>query len=206
MVDPKGSGRNRHRYVVASQSEEVRRWMRGIAGVPLVYLKRSVMILEPMGAVSERVREGEERGKVRAGLAGRRGAANGLKRRRDEDEEGEVDDEDGALTDRKSEPPVKKTGVRGPKGPNPLSVKKPKKEKEKKSVAREVEDERAVLRKAMAQDPQAGEKALNAAAATESTSADGVADGTGKRKRKRKPKEPEGGDAENVHSGLAAEE
>lgn len=36
---------NKHRYVVASQDPEVRAKMRGIPGVPLVYISRSVMIV-----------------------------------------------------------------------------------------------------------------------------------------------------------------
>ncbi|KAJ3476304.1 hypothetical protein NLG97_g9172 [Lecanicillium saksenae] len=48
VVDPKQSGQNKHRYVVASQSQEVRRKLRGVRAVPLIYIKRSVMILEPM--------------------------------------------------------------------------------------------------------------------------------------------------------------
>lgn len=36
---------NKHRYVVASQDPEVRATMRGIPGVPLVYISRSVMIV-----------------------------------------------------------------------------------------------------------------------------------------------------------------
>lgn len=36
---------NKHRYVVASQDPEVRAKMRGIPGVPLIYISRSVMIV-----------------------------------------------------------------------------------------------------------------------------------------------------------------
>lgn len=36
---------NKHRYVVASQEQEVRAKMRAIPGVPLVYISRSVMIV-----------------------------------------------------------------------------------------------------------------------------------------------------------------
>jgi Fcf1 len=35
VVDPNGSKTNKHRYVVASQEQEVRKLMRGILGVPL---------------------------------------------------------------------------------------------------------------------------------------------------------------------------
>lgn len=80
---------------------------RSVPGVPVVYVKRSVMILESMSTTSEDVREGFERGKFRAGIEGdsslgkrKRGADDGKNR---------------------------KGGVKKAKGPNPLSVKKPKK-------------------------------------------------------------------------------
>lgn len=196
VVDPKGSGTNKHRYVVASQDPEVRARMREIAGVPLVYINRSVMILEPMARKTEEVREREEKGKIRAGLKGRRGARVGEKRKRDEEDEDVVGGaEDGAVDAQAS----KKKKVKGPKGPNPLSVKKAK--KEKRPVAGQVEDDRAVIRKAAKQDPQAVEKAVDALAAAEGTTVDGMTEGPRKRKRKRKPKEG----LEEVLSGAGVE-
>ena len=79
---------------------------RSIPGVPVVYVKRSVMVLEPMSTQSQDVRESFEKGKLRAGIEGnsslgkrKRGADDGKNR---------------------------KAGVKKAKGPNPLSVKKPK--------------------------------------------------------------------------------
>ncbi|KAK4499421.1 hypothetical protein PRZ48_009935 [Zasmidium cellare] len=180
VVDPKGSGTNRHRYVVAAQEAEVRARMREVAGVPLVYIARSVMILEPMSGKSESVREGEEKAKVRAGLKGRRGGAVlsgvGEKRKREEKED---DHEQGEQEGDQSEQPAKKRKAKGPKGPNPLSVKKAKKEDGKQT-----EQEKAAIRKATKKDPQAAEKAsLNA------VSGEGGSEAPNKRKRKRKPKE-----------------
>ncbi|KAJ5115249.1 rRNA processing protein [Penicillium alfredii] len=85
---------------------------RSIPGVPIVYVKRSVMVLEPMSMPSETVRDGVERGKFRAGLDAE--PAIGKRKR---DGEG---DAAGATEAKKK---------RGPKtkGPNPLSMKKPKK-------------------------------------------------------------------------------
>ena len=130
VVDGKKAGINKAHVVVASQEEEVRRWCRGIQGVPLVYVKRSVMIMEPMADSSMSVRERIERGKFRTGLRGR-ALATGAKRKR-EDEEGELErDEVKVVEDNRQDEgeAVKKKKVRGPKGPNPLSVKKPNKEK-----------------------------------------------------------------------------
>src|SRR3954470_7679261 len=67
VVDGKGNGTNKHRYVVASQDLEVRKSMRAVQGVPLVYINRSVMIMEPMAGTSAEVREREEKSKFRQG-------------------------------------------------------------------------------------------------------------------------------------------
>lgn len=199
VVDPKGSGSNKHRYVVATQEREVRAALREVAGVPLVYINRSVMVMEPMAERSVEVREAEEKGKVRAGLKGRRGAEEKIGEKRkaeDEDDDGGEEQEEAAAP--------KKKKVKGPKGPNPLSVKKPKKENaEKKSTGRKVEDERSVLRKAAKQDPQVGEKATSAEVAV---GEGGAAAADGKRKRKRKPKTAAGGDAGAADGEAGGEE
>lgn len=121
VVDPKGSRTNKHRYVVASQELDVRKAMRVITGVPLVYINRSVMIMEPMAGITAENREREERGKFRAGLkTGRGSGSERMKRKREDNEDG--DGESGAKR--------KKSYEKGPKGPNPLAVKKSKKQLE----------------------------------------------------------------------------
>ena len=130
VIDPRKSLTNKHRYVVASQDEDVRRSCREIEGVPLVYVKRSVMVMEPMAEGSVGVREDIERSKFRSGLRGR-GAGLLGKRKRGEDEGTDVDvREDKPVTSipEGDETAVKKKKAKGPKGPNPLSVKKAKKE------------------------------------------------------------------------------
>ena len=124
VIDPKGSGTNKNRYVVASQGEDVRRWCRGVKGVPSVYVKRSVMVMEPMADSSIGVKEGMERGKLRGGLKGK------AEKRKREDEEKGADNVNGAGSGSKGEEGErKKKRPWGLKGPNPLSVKKPKKER-----------------------------------------------------------------------------
>ncbi|KAI4249843.1 MAG: hypothetical protein LQ352_005535 [Teloschistes flavicans] len=132
VIDPKKSKTNRHRYVIATQEEEVRRFCRGVRGVPLVYVKRSVMILEPMAKASLGVRDGMEKEKFRTGLRGKLG-----KRKRDEEGDGPATNlVDGAggnhiraqQEDGNAEQVEIKRRIRGPKGPNPLSVKKSKKD------------------------------------------------------------------------------
>ena len=196
-VDPKGRGTNKNKYVVATQELEIRQKLRAIPGVPLVYINRSVMILEPMASTSVKVKEGEEKAKIRAGLKTRRGATlagAGEKRKRD-DEEGE----ESAQTEGGAEPVKKKVKAKGPKGPNPLAVKKAKKDKPK-TVGKQVEEERSVLRKTAKQDPQAAENARSAEAVM-AEDADGAADATRKRKRKRKLKESAAGDGADIEDG-----
>lgn len=131
VVDPKESLTNKHHYVVATQDTKVRAKMRRIPGVPLVYINRSVMILEPMAVSGQVERENQEKAKFKAGLKGRRGANSGEKRKLEDDSE-DVDREPNMNSHENTatggDPrPMKKTRVKGPKGPNPLSVKKPQK-------------------------------------------------------------------------------
>jgi U3 small nucleolar RNA-associated protein 23 len=182
VVDPKGSGINKHRYVVATQDETVRRKLRAIVGVPLVYIARSVMILEPMASATEDVREREAKAKIKAGLMGRRGTVSGGgEKRKREDEDGDTQ-ADAAKGDAASQ---KKRKLKGPKGPNPLAVKKPKKEK-RTPAQQEADDERTALRRATKNDPQAVEKTRREPDAHEDADEAGERK---KRKRKRKPKD-----------------
>ncbi|KAI4269567.1 MAG: hypothetical protein L6R38_007423 [Xanthoria sp. 2 TBL-2021] len=181
VIDPKKSATNRNRYVVASQEEEVRRFCRGVRGVPLVYVKRSVMILEPMAERTVGVKEGIEREKFRTGLRGKPGKR---KREPEEEQAGEgLEQEKAELIDgedkENGERPMKKRKSRGPKGPNPLSIKKGKKEKPR------TEEGDVELPTLAACETEDGPD-------TEMTIIERRADGTeplvGKRKRKRKHK------------------
>ena len=119
VVDPKGNGTNKHRYVVGSQELDVRKYMRGVKGVPLVYISRSVMIMEPMAEKTVGARKREERGKFREGI--KRGS--GALKRKNEDHHRE--EEDGRSVDEQIR--KRRKVAKGPKGPNPLAVKKSKK-------------------------------------------------------------------------------
>ncbi|KAM0237684.1 hypothetical protein ACHAPO_004334 [Fusarium lateritium] len=122
VVDPKDTNQNKHRYVVASQDQEVRRMLRGIRGVPLIYIKRSVMILEPMADESVQVRAKEERAKFRAEIK----SSVSKRKRDDDDDDDKADKKDAGTTEDQKK--KKKKGY-GTKGPNPLAVQKPKKTK-----------------------------------------------------------------------------
>ncbi|KAL8687246.1 MAG: hypothetical protein Q9224_005208 [Gallowayella concinna] len=179
VIDPKKSATNRNRYVVASQVDEVRRFCRGVKGVPLIYVKRSVMILEPMADSTVGVREGLEREKFRTGLRAKPG-----KRKRGQDDEQAADEvehekreADEGEDKENGEKPAKKRKARGPKGPNPLSVKKTKKDK-----AMPEEDEKVVLA-----DGEPGDRSEVETMVIERP-VNGTEAPSGKRKRKRKHK------------------
>ncbi|KAG9238376.1 putative rRNA-processing protein utp23 [Amylocarpus encephaloides] len=121
VVDPKDNKTNKNCYVVASQELEVRKQMRRIMGVPLVYINRSVMIMEPMAGATSDNRDREERGKFRAGL--KRGSGSLKRKREDGEEGGKEEGTDGGGSGLKK----KKKSGKGPKEPNPLAVKKSKK-------------------------------------------------------------------------------
>lgn len=134
VIDPKSSLTNRHRYIVASQDEYLRKHCRAIKGVPLVYVKRSVMIMEPMAQGSVGAREGIEREKFKSGLKSRPSTLGKRKRDDEEDSESGSPIVGNGMPERagREEKEIKKRKSRGPKGPNPLSVKKPKKAKDLK--------------------------------------------------------------------------
>lgn len=127
VVDGKGNGTNKNRYIVASDELEVRKKMRAIAGVPLIYISKSVVLMEPMAGASEERRDIEEKSKFKQGLKGQRKPEQMQKRKREEDEEvgGNEKGVDGAMEEART---AKNKRQRGPKQPNPLSMKKAKKE------------------------------------------------------------------------------
>jgi U3 small nucleolar RNA-associated protein 23 len=180
VVDPKGSKTNKHRYVVASQELEVRKFMRGILGVPLVYINRSVMIMEPMAGATAENREKEERVKFRAGL--KRGSGS-LKRKREKEE---VKEDPGVP---ENIPKRKKAG-HGPKAPNPLAVKKPKK----------LEGPATTFTKTDGRDPKIETLKPEQADGSEPSLA------SIKRKRKRKHKSGDSGGAAPIESEMADED
>lgn len=132
VIDPKSSHTNKNRYVVATQDPKIRAYLRTIPGVPVIYIKRSVMIMEPMGGATERVKEREEKAKFKAGIIGSRTTGTGQKRKRDDEEVSGADDSDedgslGATENQTNTKLVKPKRRNGPKEPNPLSMKKAKK-------------------------------------------------------------------------------
>ncbi|KAH8676204.1 Fcf1-domain-containing protein [Xylariales sp. PMI_506] len=133
VVDPKDAGINKHRYVVACNDSETRTALRLVKGVPLIYISRSVMIMENMAEDTAAQRSADERAKLRAEIKRFAGA----KRKRDDEEQQEHrgDDKDnghedtdtaGTMRDMSSaaKPEKKAKKQYGKKAPNPLSTKK----------------------------------------------------------------------------------
>ncbi|KAF9036406.1 hypothetical protein BDZ89DRAFT_1061717, partial [Hymenopellis radicata] len=93
---------NKHRYVIASQSQPLRSKLRAIPAVPLVHINRAVMVLEPPSDKTLQTKSMAEEEALKP-----------------------LTEADQALVGPKPEEPPKKK-KKGPKGPNPLSVKKKK--------------------------------------------------------------------------------
>ncbi|KAI1467625.1 Fcf1-domain-containing protein [Daldinia caldariorum] len=121
VVDPKSNGVNKHRYVCAVNDETVRAKLRQVAGTPLIFIRRSVMIMEPMATVSVKIRSKDEKSKFRAELK-----TPDNKRKREDDDSDEEDAQQAAPNAGEADKPRKKKKAHGPKEPNPLAVKKKK--------------------------------------------------------------------------------
>lgn len=93
---------NKHRYCVATQKPKLRARLRQVVAVPIIYISRSVMILEPMSSATKNARKNLEESKL----------TQGLNKVTSIEENGDAGPE---LAHKKKS---------GPKGPNPLSIKK----------------------------------------------------------------------------------
>lgn len=171
------------------QDPKIRQAMRKIPGVPLVYVNKSVMILEPMAEATEQYRNREEKSKFKAGLKGGRVSNSGEKRKREDDTEEQGTESIGGKSTGDARPQKKKP--KGAKGPNPLSVKKT-----KKPSQAEPSGEKAAKSKPAKTESQHTEDAVDA-----TTTGEGEEAAKRKRKRKHKPK----GDGGVSEGGVALE-
>jgi U3 small nucleolar RNA-associated protein 23 len=158
VVDPKGSGTNKNRYIVACQLAPVRVHMRGVLGVPLVYVKKSVMIMEPMAEKTGEERVKDERSKFRLGLKMRTGARTILGKRGREDEDGGQVNKHSGDQNGQGDEDSKKKKRKGPKGPNPMSIKKPKKREDHQSTQDATKSESTVSQQHPGQTDTSAEK------------------------------------------------
>ncbi|GAA5847217.1 hypothetical protein JCM5353_007797 [Sporobolomyces roseus] len=207
---------NKNRYVIATQSLELRKELRKVAGTPIVYIARSVVLLETPSDQTLAKKSAMENSKLHAPaaeLALLSGRPLPSPTSDNEEEESKPIE---------SEPPTKKKKVRGPKGPNPLSVPKKKKQNEKagqltavqegKKRAREEVDEGMKERKRKREE---NERVLVVSRAGRNTerakigvpvSGEGEAEGGGgeagdKKKRKRRRKNKAGGEGGTEQGG-----
>ncbi|KAL9049648.1 MAG: hypothetical protein Q9162_007109 [Coniocarpon cinnabarinum] len=135
VVDPKGSRSNKHRYIVASQDQDVQEHMQDIPGVPVIYILRSVMIMKPMSNATLRTREKDEVTKFKMGLKGSRRMA-ALASQSDSNPIADSHTAPGPeIVSGRSTQPRKKPGKKI-KSANPLSAKAP-------SAAKEIERARS---------------------------------------------------------------
>lgn len=122
--------KNKQHYILATADADereqrsksflnVRERARMIPGVPIIYVKRSVMILEEFSGVSERLRNRAEKDKFSEGLV------NDRKRKRGDGVDDSSDEKDDNAESTQQDP--KARGLGRAKGPNPLSVRKKKK-------------------------------------------------------------------------------
>lgn len=171
-------GENKHRYCVATQGGDIRAMLRAVPGVPLIYINRSVMIMEPMAPISAMKRERGERQKFRAGIIDTRPKV-GAKRKRLPEKEDEGGSEVGVKLggeEGDGEQEKKKKKRKGPKGPNPLSVKK-------KATPKPV-----TLKSTAAPKPEVSTPKSEASKPTRSGESTNGADNEEKKKRKRRHK------------------
>lgn len=105
------NGNNKHRYVVVCQDIELRRKLRKVPGVPLLYMNRSVMVMEPLSSISGEKQHQYESAKLSQGL---NSASAGIMKNQENDSVS-VESKEAVNKKRK-----------GPREPNPLSIKKKK--------------------------------------------------------------------------------
>jgi U3 small nucleolar RNA-associated protein 23 len=158
---------------------------RAVPGVPIIYVKRSVMVLEPFSTPSEKVRLGVEKSKFKIGMEAALDVVSGLKRKREDEEEG-------------PSATSKDRHAKKAKAPNPLSIKKPKK-REKPNP------EEQGKKKEKKQDQEQEQESRDDGA--EDKTADAEGEQSVKKKRKRKHKSAKSGvGAVEVANGSGPEE
>ncbi|TGJ78252.1 hypothetical protein E0Z10_g10513 [Xylaria hypoxylon] len=172
VVDPSKTGVNKHRYVCAINDEQLRYSLRnGIQVVPLLYIRRSVLIMEPASSTTVKARSRDEKAKFTAELK-----SPGGKRKRQQEDTGDDDGGDGTKEGAEPTNPEKKKTKKtyGPKAPNPMSIKKKKPEHKAQHTGKD-------------QTETAEAAELEEAKPDDGTQLDTAGDATG-RKRRRKHK------------------
>jgi U3 small nucleolar RNA-associated protein 23 len=136
-------GENKHRYVVATQKLRLRQVFHKLPGVPLIYIERSVMLMEDPSPATEQVRRRIDEAKLHTGL----------------------NDATPVLQKDGQDEPTNIRKRRGPKEPNPLSAKKKKPENDNHSQPQPEGEKKKRRRRhkhaSQKQQPQGNESASN---------------------------------------------
>ncbi|GAA5906883.1 rRNA-binding ribosome biosynthesis protein UTP23 [Sporobolomyces salmoneus] len=203
---------NKNRYVIATQSTELRQTLRKVPGTPIIYIARSVVLLETPSDQTLAKKQSMENSKLHASkeeLALLSGKPLPKPSTSDEENDEEREAGEGAGGD---EPPKKKRKQRGPKGPNPLSVPKKKKttnppqnavQAGKKRAREELESEQKERKRKREENEKVVVTSLAGRGTERASIGDGStgAEGKKKRKRRKKTKAGEGGGGEAGSGG-----
>ena len=111
---------NKHRYVIATQSQPLRVSLRAIPGVPIVHINRSVMVLEPASDATLQFKQRVRYQFYRCHLF----CTHTLTLQAEDDALGPSKSERAALNAVAPQVEAVVKRKKRPKGPNPLSVKK----------------------------------------------------------------------------------
>lgn len=122
--------KNKHRYVVATQSHPLRVKLRSVPATPIVHVNRSVMVLEPPSDITLRA-------KALVSTFACISKLLHLCTIQNEEHNLHAASSDLALVGSDAQPEQAKKKRKGPKGPNPLSVKKKKPVETPKSQTQE---------------------------------------------------------------------
>ena len=115
--------RNKNRYVVATQDRDLRAKLREIPGVPLIYINRSVMVMEPPSPATVVLKE--ERERAQRGVTAAEAVSLG-KRKRQSNVVTPQSLAGNTTGPKRDTDPTPKKRKRGPPQPNPLSMKRKK--------------------------------------------------------------------------------
>ncbi|GAA5836962.1 hypothetical protein JCM3766R1_006491 [Sporobolomyces carnicolor] len=118
---------NPHRYVFATQSIDLRQQLRKVPGTPIVYIARSVVLLETPSDQTMQKKQSMENAKLHASKEELALLSGKPLPPPKEEGDGKEEEEEGKEEGEQEGAPKKKKKQRGPKGPNPLSVPKKKK-------------------------------------------------------------------------------
>lgn len=175
-------GENKHRFVVITQNEKLRDELRKITAVPLFYIKKGVLVMEPLSKTTKKIAAYVNSQKLTSGLNDVRAGT-----KRPAESEGEADD--GEEADKQTDSETREQNAqlkkkRKVKGVNPLAMKKkkaqqqPSKGSEKKSEEKDTHKTSRRRRHKKQQQDDAAPKAPGAESVEQPVSAEAQQEST----------------------------